>query len=280
VERMGGWLGRVLLCRDPSIGCSPSRECRAYHHYSFTLTRHSPPTAPFPTPHPPLTGCSCTYSGLDVVAVYKAGIFHSLSLWRRRSICPCAACLNPSRLDRSRGPWARASLRQPEMYERETAEATKIDQDAAKATITFIESNTTRGSSPAMHEADGAEKEYKPVAVKTATATGAAAVEAEGRGDKRTATKPPLIAGVAPKVTKFARAAENRPSDVAVKTSKQSNLRDSSQEAGAVLALATAKDGTDAEFMEMEAIFHFRAGDCYRALEAVDLLGLQLATRK
>jgi len=56
------------------------------------------------------------------------------------------------------------------MYEREMAEATKIGQDAAKATITFIENKTTRGRSPAMRKADEAEKEYKHVAVKTATA--------------------------------------------------------------------------------------------------------------
>ena len=175
----------------------PSRECRA-HHCSFTLTRHAPPTVPLPTPHSPPAGCSCTYSGLDVVAVYEAGTSHSQALCRRRSACSCAACLHLSGLDRPRGPWARTSLRQREMHEREMAEATKIGQDAAKATITFIENNTTRGSSPAMRKADEAEKEYTHVAVKTATAGGAASVEAGGRGDKRKAREAPLTAGVAP----------------------------------------------------------------------------------
>ena len=160
------------------------------------------------------------------------------------------------------------------------AEATKIGQDAAKATITFIENNTTRGSSPAMRKADEAEKEYKHVAVKTATAGGAASVEAGGRGDKRKAREAPLIAGVAPKVAKFARAAEDGRADVAVKTSKQSTRGDSSQEAGGVVAVKSAKDGTDADVVEMEAIYHFPAGDFSRALEAVDVLGLQWTTRK
>ena len=160
------------------------------------------------------------------------------------------------------------------------AEATKIGQDSAKATITFIENNTTRGSSPAMRKADEAEKEYKYVAVKTATAGGAASVEAGGRGDKRKAREAPLIAGVAPKVAKFARAAEDGRADVAVKTSKQSTRGDSSQESGGVVAVKSAKDGTDADVVEMEAIYHFPAGDISRALDAVDVLGLQWTTRK
>ena len=84
------------------------------------------------------------------------------------------------------------------------AEATKIGQDAAKATITFIENNT-RGSSKASCKAvitrvDDAGKALKYVAVKTATAGGAASAEAGNRGDKRKAEEPPFFAGVAPKV--------------------------------------------------------------------------------
>jgi len=192
----------------------------------------------------------------------------------------CASSLHLLGLDRPRGPRARTSLRQPEIYEREMAEATKIAQDAAKATITLIENSTTRGSSAAMHKADEVENEYKHVAVKTATARGAASVEAGGRGDKRKAREALLTVGVARKVAKLAKAAKDGRADVVVKNSKQSPRGDSSLDAGGVVAVKSAKDGAGADVAEMEALYHFPAGDFSRALEAVDVLGRQWTTRR
>jgi len=166
------------------------------------------------------------------------------------------------------------------MYEWEMAEVTKIGQDAAKATITLIENNTTRGNSAVMRKADEVEKEYKHVAVKTATAGGAASVEAGGRGDKRKAREAPLTVSVAPKVATFTRTAKDGRVDVAVKNSKQSTRGDRSLDEGRVVAVKSAQDGTGADVAEMEAIYHFPAGEYSCALDAVDVLGLQWITRK
>jgi len=192
----------------------------------------------------------------------------------------CASSLHLPGLEVPRGPRARTSFRQPEMYEREMAEATKTGQDAAKATNTLIENNTTRGTSSAMHKAEEVENEYKHVAVKTATAGGAASVEAGGRGATRKAREAPLTNSVAPKVAKLAKAAKDGRSDVAVKNCKQSTRGDSSLDTGGVVAVNSDKHGTGSDVAEMRAIYHFPAGDFFRALEAVDVLGLQCTTRK
>jgi len=164
------------------------------------------------------------------------------------------------------------------------AEATKIGQDAAKATITFIENNT-RGSSQASRKAvitrvDDAGKALKYVAVKTATAGGAASAEAGNRGDKRKAEEPPLFAGVAPKVAKLATAAEHGRVGMALKTEQENTRRGSSHAVGDSVAMKLAAVGADADVVEMEATYQFPAGDFARALKAVDVLGLQWTTRK
>jgi len=127
------------------------------------------------------------------------------------------------------------------MYERDMAEATKIGQDAAKATITFIENNT-RGSSQASRKAfiarvDDAGKALKYVAVKTATAGGAASAKAGNRGDKRKAEEPPLFSGVAPKVAKLAAVAEHGRAGMALKTELENTLRGSSHAVGDSVAV-------------------------------------------
>jgi len=124
------------------------------------------------------------------------------------------------------------------------AEANKICQDAAKATIKFIENNT-RGSSKASRNAvitrvDDSGKALKYVALKVATAGGAASTEAGNRGDKRKAEEPPLFAGVAPRVAKLATAAEHGRVGMALKTEQANTPRGSSHAVGDSVAVKSA----------------------------------------
>jgi len=113
------------------------------------------------------------------------------------------------------------------------------------------------------------------VAVTTATAGGAASVEAGNRGDKRKAKKPPLLAGVAPKVAKLATAAKNGRVGMANKTEQENTRRGSSHAVGDSVAVKSAAVGADADVLMMETTYQFPAGDFTRALKAVDVLGLQ-----
>jgi len=135
------------------------------------------------------------------------------------------------------------------------AEATKIGQDAAKATITFIENNM-RGSSQASRKAvitrvDDAGKAPKYVAVKTSNAEGTASAEAGKRGDKRKAEKPPVFAGVTLKVTKLATAAEHGRVGMALKTEQEKPCRSSIHTVGKSVAVKSAAVGADADVVEM-----------------------------